>query len=55
MLQLGDEWQGWLNALIRLSGGWLGAAPREPENTRTVRLYSRHGLSSRLPKEPSWP
>jgi len=30
MLQLGDERQGWLNALIRLSSRRIGAATKEP-------------------------
>jgi hypothetical protein len=41
MLQLGDERQGWLNALIRLSAGWLGAAAREPN---TGKMSGRFGF-----------
>jgi|GEM_PF-2221312 hypothetical protein len=47
MLQLGDERQGWLNALIRLSSRRIEAATKEPitrKNARTVRHYSRYGL-----------
>jgi hypothetical protein len=47
MLQLGDERQGWLNALIRLIVGKGAAAAREAitrKSAQAVRHSSRYGL-----------